>query len=104
MYGNNFTLMLEELNEKYGSSMYMSSRSHPLQVEGGLDKMLMYFRARHGDWRFVMDKNDPVLATEDIAVFYHEGEYDDIKNLDADNLNNLLEMCIHIYLQERDSD
>lgn len=98
MYGNNFTQMFAEFNGQYDSDMYMTSLSYPLQVEGTVNGVPVYFRARDGDWRFVIHPTDPSLAMESTANFYCEGEYKE-GNLTADNLHNILRVCVMRYYQ-----
>lgn len=106
---NNASDAVSRINDEYANvDLELTCFACPVQIEGKVDGIPMYFRSRWETWEFAMDHNDPVgvtiLIDKSGAVFSREGECEgdfSASWMDGVELYSTLKKCIDSYFSEK---
>ncbi len=93
--------MVAAINAEFGCELRLTCEACPVQLEGTIDGLTLYFRARWASWRLAIatDLKSAVRATGQAeAAFYHEsldklGEFE-ASWLEPTQVNHAVRACL----------
>lgn len=95
-----FTVMLNAINNDYSCDLRMTCEACPVQIEGSIDELHLYFRARWDSWSLAIAQT-PELAVRANrmadAIFYHQACVFDGSWMEPEQVDKALRTCLTAY-------
>jgi len=95
-----FEAVLDAINNDYNCDLRMTCEACPVQIEGSIDELHLYFRARWDSWSLAIAQT-PELAVRASrmadAIFYHQACVFDGSWMEPEQVDQALRACLSAY-------
>lgn len=101
-----FKAVLDAINNDYGCDLRMTCEACPVQIEGTIDELHLYFRARWESWSLAIAQTPEQAVRASLmtdATFYHEScaglSAFDASWMEPEQVDKALRACLTAYRQ-----
>jgi hypothetical protein len=95
-----FEAVLNAINSDYNCDLHMTCEACPVQIEGSIDELYLYFRARWDSWRLAIAQTSELAVWASRmadAVFYHQACTFDGSWMEPAQVDKALRTCLTAY-------
>ena len=95
-----FKVVLDAINNVYKCHLRMTCEACPVQIEGSIDGLYLYFRARWDSWRLAIAQTSELAVRASRmadAIFYHQACTFDGSWMEPEQVDKALRACLTAY-------